>query len=88
VYIIYIASKPDTGGAARSQKKTQQYIKEKIILDNMHCSNLPTYDSRGLFSGTSGSFTDKTGKFSSAYQEDINNLNEKYGYRRPKDDST
>jgi hypothetical protein len=57
-----------------SPARTQQYIREKIKIENKHCSNLSSYDSRGIYSGAAGSFTDRTGKFSDAYQEDINKL--------------
>jgi hypothetical protein len=70
-----------TGSRKRinSSKRTQKYIKEKIILDNNHCVNLPGYDTRGIFSGISGSFTDKTGKFSASYRKEMDDLNDKYG---------
>ena len=87
VYIVQDAckgNKADTRRGKRSQNKTNEYIREKMIIDNKHCGDLQPYDSRGVFNGISGSFTDKTGKFSSAYQEEINLLNEKHGYRNSK----
>jgi len=61
-----------------SPKQTRKYIREKIKIDNKHCSNLPCFDSRGIYGGVSGSFTDRTGKFSDAYQKDINKLNKEF----------
>ena len=61
-----------------SPKQTRKYIREKIKIDNKHCSNLPSFDSRGIYGGISGSFTDRTGKFSDEYQKDINKLNKKF----------
>ena len=62
-----------------SAKRTQQYIREKIRIENKHCANLPRIDSRGIYSGANGSFTDRTGKFSPEYQKEIDALNEKFG---------
>ena len=61
-------------------KQKRQYIKEKIAIDNEFCSGLPPYDSRGIFTGISGSATDNTGKFDPLHQQRINELNKKYGY--------
>ena len=65
--------KPNTPAQMR------RYIKEKIIIENNHCNGLPKFDSRGIFS-LSGSFTDKTGKYSPHFRKDMDALNKKYGY--------
>ena len=65
-----------------SPERTRQYIKEKIKLENKHCADLPSFDSRGIYGGVSGSFTDQTGKFSPEYQKELDELNEKYGIER------
>jgi hypothetical protein len=62
-----------------SPKRTRSYIKEKIALENKHCHELSNFDSRGIFSGVSGSVADKTGKFSSTYHDEMEELNKKYG---------
>jgi hypothetical protein len=62
-----------------SPAKTKQYIREKIKIENKHCANLPGLDSRGIYGGVAGSFTDRTGKFSDAYQQDIDELNKRFG---------
>ena len=78
--IIEIKKSKETGSWKNisSSNRTRQYIQEKIKLDNKHCSNLPGFDSRGIYGGISGSFTDKTGKFSPEYQKELEELNEKY----------
>lgn len=62
-----------------SPGRTRKYIREKIKVDNKHCSDLPAFDSRGIYGGVAGSFTDRTGKFSDAYQKDIDKLNKEFG---------
>jgi hypothetical protein len=62
-----------------SPARTTLYIREKIKIENKHCANLPGFDSRGIYGGVAGSFTDRTGKFSDAYQQDIDELNKKFG---------
>ena len=64
-----------------SPKRTQRYIKEKIILANKYCNDLPAIDSRGIYGGVSGSFTDKTGKINPSYLNEMKELNESYGIR-------
>ena len=71
--------KPESRRKIHSSKQTRKYIREKIKIDNKHCSNLPSLDSRGIYGGVSGSFTDRTGKFSEEYQRDINKLNKEFG---------
>ena len=56
-------------------KNTRKYIMKKIKLANKYCSDLPAFDSRGIFSGVSGSFTDKTGKFNPLYRKEMEELN-------------
>jgi hypothetical protein len=62
-------------------KNTRKYIKEKIRLANKYCSDLPAFDSRGVYGGVSGSFTDKTGKFDPSYRKEMEELNETFGIR-------
>ena len=73
------SSKTGTWKKIRTPNRTRKYIKKKIILDNKHCVDLPKFDSRGVFTGISGSFADKTGKFSGNYRKEMEELNESYG---------
>ena len=66
------------GGNLTSRQK-RRYITEKVKIENEFCRGLPSHDSRGLYTGMSGSFTDRTGKFNPQYREKIRELNEKYG---------
>jgi hypothetical protein len=80
--IIYGAKNSRKDGSWKrvdTPKNTRRYIKEKIRLANKYCTNLPAYDSRGIFTGVSGSFTDKTGKFDPSYRKEMEELNETYG---------
>ena len=60
-------------------KQMRKYLKEKLAIEKNHCGGLPKHDSRGIFS-LSGSFADKTGRFSPQFQKDMDELNKKYGY--------
>jgi len=79
VYVIGNSEKTESWKKLRTPARTAKYIREKIKIENKHCSKLPALDSRGIYSGATGSFTDKTGKFSKAYQKDINELNKEFG---------
>ena len=82
IYGIYKSHQTGSWRKIETPRRTKQYISEKIKLDNKHCSNLPGFDSRGIYGGVSGSFTDRTGKFSPEYQKDLDELNEKFGIER------
>ena len=80
--IIYAIRKNYQSGEwkkANSPKRTQRYIKDKIILANKYCNDLPGIDSRGIYGGISGSATDKTGKFNPQYLKEMEELNNSYG---------
>jgi len=70
----------DSWKKAGTPKMTRRYISEKIKLENKYCNDLPNYDSRGIHCGANGSVTDKTGKFDPGYREEMNELNNKYGF--------
>ena len=79
IFEIYNSYKTGSWKKINSRKRTQRYIKDKIVLDNKHCNDLPRFDSRGIYGGISGSFTDRTGKFSPSYKKGLDELNKKYG---------
>ena len=80
VYEIHKNYKNDSWKKSSSPKMTRRYIKEKIILENKYCRELPNFDSRGIHCGANGSVTDKTGKFNSAYRHEMEELNRRHGF--------
>lgn len=78
IHEIHKGIKNDSWRKTHSSKQTRRYIKEKIQITNKYCSDLPQFDSRGIFSGVSGSFTDRTGKFDPSYTKEMEDLENKY----------
>ena len=62
----------------RSTKKTQEYIKHKVEIENKHCNHLPLFDPDGRAYCYGNSWNDKTGKFSSDFSEEMTQLSEDY----------
>jgi hypothetical protein len=79
VYSISNSHKTESWRKTDSPKRTRRYIKEKLILENKYCSDLPNFDSRGIHCGANGSVTDKTGKFDPDYRAEMEELHRKYG---------
>ena len=62
----------------RTARRTQEYIKRKVALENRYTSQLPMRDKFGRCSGYPSGWGSGTGKYHPGYKEGLDKLNEEF----------